>query len=40
MIGHHSPSEGGITQQETFHKASKIHYSDEIQQGLYTIEVW
>ncbi len=32
MIGHHSPSEGGITQQETFHKASKIHYSDEIQQ--------
>lgn len=33
MIGHHSPLEGEISQQETFHKASNIHYSDEIQRG-------
>ena len=33
MIGHSSPFEGEINQQETFQKASKIHYSDEIQKG-------
>jgi hypothetical protein len=33
MIEHNSPLEGQISQQETFHKASNIHYSDEIQRG-------
>ena len=33
MIEHNSPLEGKISQQETFNKASNIHYSDEIQRG-------
>ena len=33
MIGHSSPFEGETNQQETFQKASKIHYSDEIQRS-------